>query len=161
MFFFIILSASCKKLDTYDIPVDIEIAHYASTADRVLYENLQQVEEDSTIIVEAVAKDIIGQKVSTSYDYELQKELPGSGFTKRECEVTKVYKGDVESGDTVVLLQDYYIWTYTDKNTDKLKSKLDAGTLTQSELDVYDYDETLPYLIPIYSEVVEKYFSSD
>jgi hypothetical protein len=200
---------SCKAADTSDIPADIEVSHNAGTTDRILYEYLKQVENDATIIVDAVAKDIIGQNVSTSYDYELKKELPGSGYTKRECEVTKVYKGDVEQGDTVVLLQDYYIWTYSDENSnekqqlittsylkpatkdksyllflkyddrndgywpvcdyegmfsipsDDMMAKTEAGTLKQSDLDVYEYEGTLSYLMPIYDEVVTKYFSSD
>lgn len=210
-FLLMTIFVSCKVEDTSDIPTDIEIAHHASTADRILYENLKQVEKDATIIVEAVAKGILGQKVSTSYDYELQKELPGSGFTKRECEVTEVYKGDVEDGDMIVLLQDYYIWSYSDEKsnekqqlvttsylkpavkdkkyllfliyddrhdgywpvcdyegmfsipTDEINEKTAAGTLKQSDLDVYEYDETmtLPYLMPIYNDVVEKYFSLD
>ncbi len=191
---------SCKAKDTSDIPADIEVVHHADTADRILYESLTQVEKEATIIVEAIPKDIIGQKVSTVYDYEFQKELPGSGLTKRECEITKVYKGDVEIKDTIVLLQDYYIWNYTDDNsgekqqlitTSYLKPAIKdmkyllfllyddrhdgywpvcdyegmfsipaSNTLNQSDPDVYDY-ETLPYLIPIYNEVTEKYFSFD
>lgn len=42
--------------------------------------------------------------------------------------------------------------------TDEKKAKVKAGTLAQADLDVYD-NETLPYLIPIYNEVVQKYFS--
>lgn len=205
---FLIPLTSCNKSYTSEIPTDIEIANNATSADRMILQNLQQVEEEATIIVEVVAKEIIGQKVSTFYDHEFQKELAGPGFTKRESEITKVYKGSVETGDTVVLLQDYYIWTFTDESsterqqlitysylkpaekgksyimflsyddrhgaywpvcdfqgmfsipTDNIKSKLDAGTLKQSELDVYeDLEETLPYLMPIFSEVVEKYYS--
>ena len=172
------------------------------STDRILFENLQQVEDYSTIIAEAVAKKSIGQEVSTHYDYEFKKELPDTGFTRWEIEVTKVYKGDVKVGDKLPLLLQYYIWAnsdgkkqlvtgsslkpvvkgnkyllildYDDYNkgywlvsdyegmfavpTGDLRAKVKAGTLAQSDLDVYD-GETLQYLIPIYSEVVQKYFS--
>jgi hypothetical protein len=128
--------------------------------------------------------------------------VPEAGFTYWEIEVTKVYKGDVKSGDKLVLLQEYYIWTNTagkkqlvsstslkpavknkkyimflryDDNfkayypvcdyegmfaipTDEIKVKTKAGTLMQADLDVYD-NENLSYLIPIYNEVVQKYFN--
>lgn len=107
-FLFIILFASCKANDNSDIPSDIEVAYLP--AERQLFEDLEQVENNSSLIVEAVIKKNLGQEVSTHYDYEFQKELPGAGYTKWEIEVTKVYKGEVEAGDKLVLLQDYYIW---------------------------------------------------
>jgi hypothetical protein len=209
----LILLAACDKEDASDIPsdteaaekladipADIEVAY--SVADKIIYEDLEQVEEDATVIVEAVAKKTLGQKVSTHYDYELKKDLPGSGYTKWEIEVTKVYKGDVKEEDKLVLLQDYYIWTYSDgkdqlvsttalkpavKNreylmflkyddinegywpvcdyegmftipNDELKEKVKDGMLEQTDLEVYNY-ETLFYLVPIYKEVVQKYFN--
>ena len=83
-------------------PSDIEVVNVST--DRILFENLQQVEDYSTIIAEAVAKKSIGQEVSTHYDYEFKKELPDTGFTRWEIEVTKVYKGDVKVGDKLPLL---------------------------------------------------------
>lgn len=110
----IFLLASCKKTDVSDsdIPSDIELVRPQS--DRTYYENLNQVEDQATIIVRAVAKETLSQEVDTIYDYVLQKELPTYGYTKREIEVAKVYKGDVNVGDKLVLLQEYYIWTKSD-----------------------------------------------
>jgi len=195
----VFLVTSCKANDASGIPSDIEVVH--GVADKITFENLKQVEDDATIIVEAVARKTIGQKVSTHYDTELQKDLPMGGYTQWEIEVTKVNKGDVKEGDKLVLLQDYYLWTYSDgkeqlitatdlkpavKNkkylmflkyddrnkgywpvcdyegmfaipTDELKAKVKDGSLKQSDLDVYNY-ETLQHLVPIYNEVVQKYF---
>lgn len=125
----IFLLASCKAADVFDsgissetgaedeqsdfeIPSDIEVAHTQS--DRIYCEDLQQVEDEATIIVRAVAKGTLDQKVDTIYDYEIQKELPTYGYTKREIEVTQVHNGDVKVGDKLVLLQAYYVWTYSD-----------------------------------------------
>ncbi|HEX7056583.1 MAG TPA: hypothetical protein VF260_05230 [Bacilli bacterium] len=108
----VLLLASCAEKDATGIPSEIEIVNIPT--DRDIYSDLQQVEANSTIIVEAVAKENLGQDVSTHFDNELQKDLPDYGYTRWEIEVTKVYKGDVKVGDKVVLLQDYYIWTYPD-----------------------------------------------
>jgi hypothetical protein len=108
------LLASCKKVDISDsdIPSDIELVRPQS--DRTYYEYLKQVEDQATIIVRAIAKETLGQEVDTIYDYVIKKELPTYGYTKREIEVTKVYKGDVNVDDKLVLLQEYYIWTKSD-----------------------------------------------
>ncbi len=95
-----------------DIPADIEVVYTGNTAERELYEDIKPVETKSTVIVEAVPKEVTGQEVDTSYDSELKQDLPGSGYTKWEIEVTKVYKGDVKIKDKLVLLHDYYRWTY-------------------------------------------------
>jgi len=187
--------------DDSGVPSGIEIVHVQS--DSIEFDSLKKVEDDSTIIVEAVAKKNLGQKVNTSYDYDLKMDLPDYGYTKWELEVTKAYKGGVKAADKLVLIQEYYIWTNMDgkkqlisitslkpavKNnkyllflryddnfkayypvcdyegmfsipTEDLKSKAKAGTMKQSDdPDVYD-GEHLQYLIPIYGEVVQKYFS--
>lgn len=111
------LFVSCKSEDTTDIPVDIKITHYSATADRLLFENLEEVENEASIIVEVTAKEIIDQEVSTHYSAHFEKELPSSGLTKRECHINRVYKGDVEIGDTITLLQDYYIWDFSDDDS--------------------------------------------
>ncbi len=209
---FISFSVSCKANDVADIPsnaettedladipADIEVTYIV--ADKVFFEDLKQVEDDATIIVEADVRKNLGQNVSTHYDYEFKKEIPGAGYTKWEIEVTKVYKGDVKVDDKLVLLQDYYIWTDSDGKeqlvtitaltpaekdrkylmflkydvnnegywpvcdyegmfsvpTDELKEKVKAKTLEQVDLDVYNYEQ-LHHLIPIYSEVIKKYF---
>jgi len=222
---FISLSASCKANDAADIPSDadatgritavlsgagsddvitdipsdIEIAYIS--ADKVFFEDLKQVEDNATIIVEADVRKNLGQKVSTHYDEGLKKELPDAGYTKWEIEVTKVYKGDLKAEDKLVLLQNYYVWTYSDGKeqfvtltdlkpaekdrkyllflkyddrnegywpvgdyegmfavpTDEMKKMAKDMTLEQSDFDVYNYEQ-LNYLIPIYNEVVPKYF---
>lgn len=182
-----------------DIPSDIEVAYIF--ADKVFFEDLKQVEDNATIIVEADVRKNLGQKVSTHYDEGLKKELPDAGYTKWEIEVTKVYKGDLKVEDRLVLLQNYYVWTYPDGKeqfvtltdlkpakkdskyllflkyddrnegywpvgdyegmfpvpTDEMKEKVKDMTLEQSDFDVYNYEQ-LNYLIPIYNEVVPKYF---
>jgi len=192
-------SGSGESGDT-GIPSGIEVVRVAT--DMTVFDDLKEIEDYSTVIVEAVARKNLGQEVTTSYDYGLKKYLTGAGFTKWEIEVTKVYKGDVKTGDMLPLLLQYYIWTtedgkkqlitgsylkpavkdkkylvfliYDDRNkgywpvcdyegmfavpTDDMKAKAKAGTLSQSDFDVYD-GETLHYLIPIYREVADKYFS--
>ncbi len=161
--------------------------------DRIYYDSLFEVENDSTLIVEAVPKGVLGQKVTTSYDYEFKRELPGSGYTQREIEVTKVYKGNVSVGETITFLQDYYLWTDQD-NKKQLISITSLKPLEEGEkylmflhyeenMDSYiavcDYQGVYPIknlngakksdfsyiyssqdisnLMPIYSEVQEKY----
>lgn len=96
----------------FEIPSDINVAHIQS--DRIYCEDLQQVENEATIIVRAVARGVIDQKVDTIYDDEIQEELPTYGYTKREIEVTQVHNGDVMVGDKLVILQAYYVWTHSD-----------------------------------------------
>lgn len=86
-------------------------------ADRMQYQNLNEIETNSTIIVEAEVVDTIGQEFSTYHVSEFEKDVPGSGFTKRKLKIQEVYKGDVSKGDTIVLMQDYYVWT--DENDEK------------------------------------------
>jgi hypothetical protein len=117
---FILFAASCgaensgvpSDADLSDIPPDIETVNVPS--DRTIFKSFQQVEENSTIIVEAVAKEHLGQYVEMTYDDHFKRELPGVGYTKWEIEVTKVYKGDVKIGDKLPLLLQYYIWTEPD-----------------------------------------------
>ncbi len=111
---FLFLLAACKKeaASDSDIPADAELVRPAS--DRTYYNNLNQVEDQATLIVRAVVKDTLGQEVDTIYDSVLKKELPTYGYTKREIEVTEVYQGDVKVGDKLVLLQEYYLWTKSD-----------------------------------------------
>ena len=135
----IFLLASCKAADVsdsgipsetevedeqpdsdFEIPSDIEVVHTQS--DRIYCEDLQQVEDEATIIVRAVAKGTLDQKVDTIYDDEIQEELPTYGYTKREIEVTQVHNGDVKVGDKLVLLQAYYVWTYSDGNKQLVSS---------------------------------------
>lgn len=193
---------SCKSRDESDLSADLEVVNVQS--DRIFYESLEQVEDNATLIVEANVKEVLGQKASTHYDYGLEMELPGAGYTKYEIEVTKVYKGDVNVGDKLVLLQGYYIWTNSEGKkqlitissnkpaekgkdyimflqyyephegywpvadyqgifpipTEEMIRKVHEDSLKQSDLDVYDI-EALHYLLPIYKEVVQKYFNDN
>jgi hypothetical protein len=96
----------------FEISPDIEIVR--PMGDRIFYYNLQEVEEKSDLIVKAVVKGTLGQKVFTLYNADLQKDLPTFGYTKREIEITQVYKGDTNVGDKLVLSEDYYIWKNPD-----------------------------------------------
>jgi len=130
---FILILSSCKATDPkvaendntipsdtqttdviVDIPADIEVVYNGGMSDRVIYEDLKQVEDKSSLIIKAVPKKNLGQEVSTTYDYELNKDLPDAGYTKWEFEITKVYKGDVDVKDKLVLLHDYYVWPRSD-----------------------------------------------
>ncbi len=93
-------------------PPDIEIV--LPMGDMIYYYNLQEVEERSDLIVRTLVKGTLGQQVFTLYNANLQKDLPTFGYTKREIEITQVYKGDVNVGDKLVLTEDYYIWEYPD-----------------------------------------------
>lgn len=198
---FLYIIASCNAAQVIDPFPDIdEVVHGAS--DRSFYYSLGEVEERADIIVKAVVKDVIDQHVNTHYDHEFGKEIPSFGYTRRELAVTKVYEGDVKTGDSLVLLESYYVWT-TDEGKEQLvnsssltpakinqkylfflryyephdgywpvadyqgryampsreiRDKVKANALEQADLDVYDH-ETLPYLLALYYEVFEKYFS--
>lgn len=80
-----------------------------------LCSSLTEVEEEATIIVEVEAENVLDQVVSTFYDAKLQKEMPSAGYTRRELKVAKVYQGEVNVGDKIVLLHDYFIWENADK----------------------------------------------
>ena len=81
-------------------------------ADKNTYEKLTDVEANSGIIVEGIVKKNLGQEVNTYYDPKFKKNLPTSGWTNWQVEVTKVYKGDVKVGDKITYGQDYYIRDY-------------------------------------------------
>lgn len=197
---FILLLASCNSTnDSASLPDVDEVVHIQSHRNH--YHSLGEVEDVADLIVEAVAKGVIDQNVTTQYHEQFGKELPSFGYTRREIEVTKVYKGDVEVGDALTLLEGYYVWTTTEgkkqlisstsltpAETNKkyllflrhheelegywpaadyqgryaisareIEEKVKNRTLSQSDLDVYNH-ETLPFLVPFYHEVVEKYF---
>lgn len=196
-----ILSDNQVKDDLSKIPSDIEVVYNGGIADKEILKDLKQVEDQSTVIVEAVPKAVLGQEVDTEYDSNIDKVLPGGGYTKWEIEVTKVYKGDVKVKDKLILFHDYYLWTYSDGSKqlittssmkpavkdkkylmflqfdevnqcywptsdylsmfaipkDEIKTKVKNKTLKQSDLDVYNYEQ-LDNLIPVYSEVEQKYF---
>ncbi len=90
----------------------LEVVNVA--CNRMLYESLEGVEEEATIIVEAEAGNVLDQVVSSFYDSTFQKDLPSAGYTRRELKIEKVHQGDVNVGDKIVLMQDYFIWTNTD-----------------------------------------------
>jgi len=86
------------------------------------HSNLRQVEEASDTIVEAVAKGVIGQHVNSGYNAQFGKVIPDFGYSMREAKVTKVYKGDVNVGDTLILLEGHYVWE-TDEGKRQLISR--------------------------------------
>ena len=95
-----------------DIPEWLEMQGGASTGDRMFYYTLENVEAEADLIVEVTAKEVDSQVCSKFYDYAFDKVLPGAGYTRRNCKVNKVYKGEVEEGDNLLILQYYYIWDY-------------------------------------------------
>ena len=108
----ILTIVSCSKDSSLDIPSDIEVVTIASH--RRLFSNLQEVEEEAEIIVEAVPKKNLGQTVKTEYNELFEKELAGYGYTVWEAKISKVYKGDLKKGDKINLLRSYYIWEEDD-----------------------------------------------
>ena len=93
-----------------DIPEWLEMHGGGATGDRMFYHTLENVEAEAEIIVEVKAKEIDSQVCSRFYSAKFEKYLQGAGYTRRNCEVTKVYKGEVEKGDNLLVLQAYYIW---------------------------------------------------
>ena len=104
-----------------EIPSDVEVTSLG-TGDRTYYHNLQELEDRADIIVRAVVKGNLGQEVSTLYDVATESFLPITGYTKREIEITQVYKGDVNVSDKPILHEGYYIWTYPDGNEQFISS---------------------------------------
>lgn len=102
------------------------------SCDRTLYESLEEIEEEATIIVEVEARDTVEQVVSTFYDSVFKQNYPEAGYTKRELEVEKVYKGDVSVGDKIVLMQDYFIWA-EDNGEKKLMSLTELKPMKKGE----------------------------
>lgn len=82
--------------------------------DRLIYQSMEEVENMADIIIEAKAGSELEQKNSSFYVAKFDREVAGSGHTKRELKVENVYKGNVSLGDKIVLMQDYYVWTETD-----------------------------------------------
>ena len=95
-----------------DIPEWLEMHGGGATGDRIFYHTLENVEAEADIIVEVRAKEVDSQVCSKFYSQKFEKYLQGAGYTRRNCEVTKVYKGDVEKGDNLLVLQAYYIWDH-------------------------------------------------
>ena len=122
----------------FEIPPDIEIVR--PMGDRIFYYNLLEVEERSDLIVRAVVKGTLGQEVFASYSGDLQKDLPAFGYTKREIEITQIYKGDINVGDKLVLAEEYYIWKYPDD-----KKQLVCFTLVKPAVKEKEYLLFLSY----------------
>ncbi len=95
-----------------DIPEWLEMNGGSATGDRMFYYTLENVEAKADLIVEVTAKEVDSQECGKIYSYAFEKIVPGSGYTRRNCKVTKVYKGEVEEGDNLLVLQYYYIWDY-------------------------------------------------
>ena len=95
-----------------DIPEWLEMHGGGTTGDRMFYYTLENVEAEADLIVEVTAKEVDSQVCSKFYDYAFEKMLAGAGYTRRNCKVNKVYKGEVEEGDNLLVLQYYYIWDY-------------------------------------------------
>lgn len=117
----------------YDLglPSNIEIIHIM--CDRTIYSNLRELEDQADIIVKAVVKENLGQEVSTYYDEAIRKYIPVAGYTKREIEVTQVYKGDVDVGDKLILHEGYFTWTYPDGYKQLVSSSLVKPMKKESE----------------------------
>ena len=95
-----------------DIPEWLEMHGGGATGDRMFYYTLENVEAEAELVVEVTAREVDSQHCGKIYSHALEKILPGSGYTRRNCKVTKVHKGEVEEGDTLLVLQYYYIWDY-------------------------------------------------
>lgn len=128
----------------FEIPPDIEIVR--PMGDRIFYYNLQEVEERSDLIVKAVVKGTLGQKVFTLYNEDLQMDLPTFGYTKREIEITQVYKGDTNVGDKLVLEEGYYIWKSPDGKKQLVCSTSVKPAVKEKEYLLFlSYHEDLAY----------------
>ncbi len=98
---------SCQDKSTSVLTDDIEVVKVPNEEE--VFDNLQQVEKKATIIVEAVAKECLGQSINETLDSNNQKQLPDDGYTKWKIKVTKIFKGSAIVGDELTLLLDYYI----------------------------------------------------
>lgn len=190
---------SCKEKDTSVISSDIEIVKVPN--DKLLYDNLQQVEKAASLIVEAVPEESLGQSIDDSHTDKQQKNSPNYGYTSWEMKVTKIVKGNATVGTKLTVLLEYYIskadngleqlitftslkppttgkeyimFLYYDKKRNAylpvcdyegmfpepdqtIKEKVQSGSLTESDLEVYS-EEPLKNLLTIYTKVVRKYF---
>ena len=98
---------SCKDKSTSVLSSDIEVVKVPN--DKKVFDNLQQVEKNATIIVEAVIEESLGQNIVTDSANKNKKACPDYGYTKWEMKVTKIFTGDVKVGDKIPLLLEYYI----------------------------------------------------
>ena len=101
------LAISCGEKDGSAVSSDTEIVKVPN--DKKVFDNLQQVEKNSTIIVEAVPEESIEQYIDDSKDNKKQRKTSDYGYTKWRINVTKIYKGDVKVGDKLIILLEYYI----------------------------------------------------
>ncbi len=107
-----------------------------------VFDNLQQVENKATVIVEAIAEECIGQNINGLLGNNVQKELPKYGYTKWKIKVTKIFKGSVIVGDELTLLLDYYILNEVE-NQQKLVTftSLKPPTLNKEYILFLEYDK--------------------
>ena len=98
---------SCQTKTTAVLTDDLEVVKVPNEEE--VFDNLQQVEEKATIIVEAIAEESLGQNIDDLLGNNVQKELPKYGYTKWKIKVTKIFKGSAIVGDELTLLLDYYI----------------------------------------------------
>lgn len=108
VFFSWSLTACSGSNSVNSIPSNTELIHVS--ADRAIYQNLSDVEATSSVIVEGVIKENLGQKVKTKYNPGAKKDLPVFGCTRWQVQITKVYKGDVKEGSAITYGQEYYLW---------------------------------------------------
>ena len=98
---------SCKEKTESVLSSDIEIIKVPN--DTKVLDNLQEVEKNATLIIEAVVEKNLGQKVDSSADNEAQRKLPEYGFSKWNITVTKIFKGNAKVGDQLTLFMEYYL----------------------------------------------------
>lgn len=131
---------SCQNKTRSVLTSEVEVVKVPNEEE--VFDNLQQVENKATVIVEAIAEECIGQNINGLLGNNVQKELPKYGYTKWKIKVTKIFKGSVIVGDELTLLLDYYILNEVE-NQQKLVTftSLKPPTLNKEYILFLEYDK--------------------
>lgn len=122
LFVFSLTACSGGKASSSNSQASSDIELIFPATDGRIYDKLTDIETDSTIIIEGVIKKNLGQNVETFYNATYKKNIPTSGFTNWEVEVTKVHKGSVTVGDKITFAQYYFIRSKNDGSNQQICS---------------------------------------
>lgn len=134
----IVTTLSCSEENVTEISSVSEIIQIP--IEREVFDDLHKLEQESTIIVEAIAKNKLDQKITGKEDTEHSELAKAYGYSRWEIEVTKICKGQVKVGDKLILLQDYYIEEDTKKRSLVTFSFLDPVKPEQEYILFLKYD---------------------
>ncbi len=118
----ILLTACGKEVASSKLPTNLDNVNINDVEwvlpyelDMHYYTELESLEDNSEIIVQAKVVKKLGQKITnTYYNTELKADFPMSGNTKYQMQAVNVLKGDMKDGDSFNYSQAIFIFNDVD-----------------------------------------------